>query len=155
MRLKQLRGLPVIDPTAARKIGTVTDYQVNPATGCLAALDITAVDDNQDAGILAQRILAQRIRRVGQSAVILIARGGASANVAADVNARWLDGSTLVGLEVMGDDGNRIEQAARRRLRPGHAGGSRRTFCAPVSGNDCCRAAAASRLRKSTRAAAS
>jgi len=108
MRLKQLRGLPVIDPTAARKIGTVTDYQVDPATGCVAALDIAAVDapasaDNQDA-----RILAQRIRRVGQSAIILTARGGASENVAADINEHWLDGSTLVGLEVMGDDGNRI-----------------------------------------------
>ncbi|MCA1644938.1 MAG: PRC-barrel domain-containing protein, partial [Chloroflexi bacterium] len=37
MRLKELRGLPVIDPTAARKIGTVQDYQIDPASGRLAA----------------------------------------------------------------------------------------------------------------------
>jgi sporulation protein YlmC with PRC-barrel domain len=103
MRLKQLRGLPVIDPTAARKIGTVIDYQVDPASGRLAALDITGVTTGE-----AERILAPRIRRVGHSAVILTARGGAAAGTEVDVNERWLDSSTLVGLEVMGDDGNRV-----------------------------------------------
>src|SRR3954471_23833562 len=75
MRLKELRGLPVIDPTAARKVGNVTDYQVDPVSGRIAALDITCVDDNESV-----RILAPRIRRVGHNAVILTARGGAAAN---------------------------------------------------------------------------
>ena len=66
MRLKELRGLPVIDPTAARKIGTVSDYQVDPANGRLAALDLDGSD-----GRGAERVLAQRIRRVGANAVIL------------------------------------------------------------------------------------
>jgi len=105
MRLKELRGLPVIDPTAARKIGTVADYQIDPAAGRIAALDITRLDDG--AG---ERVLAQRIRRVGSSAVILTARGGSVAGAEVDVNQRWLDTSTAVGLEVMGDDGNRIGQ---------------------------------------------
>jgi len=103
MRLKELRGLPVIDPTAARRIGTVSDYQVDPASGRIAALDITTVDDNESA-----RILAPRIRRVGHNAVILTARGGAAPNAPIEMSERWLDGSTLTGLEVMGDDGNRI-----------------------------------------------
>jgi sporulation protein YlmC with PRC-barrel domain len=103
MRLKELRGLPVIDPTAARKIGTVLDYQVDPATWRLAALDINGVENGP-----AQRILSERIRRVGGSAVILTERGGATPGVPVEINERWLDGSTLVGLEVMGDDGNRI-----------------------------------------------
>jgi sporulation protein YlmC with PRC-barrel domain len=103
MRLKELRGLPVIDPTAARKVGTVTDYQVDPASGRLAALDISGVEDGDD-----ERILAPRIRRVGRNAVILTARGGATANAPVEVNERWLDASTLSGLEVMGDDGNRV-----------------------------------------------
>ena len=64
MRLKELRGLPVIDPTAARKVGTVIDYQVDPVSGRIAALDITPVDSTES-----QRVLAQRIRRVGTSAV--------------------------------------------------------------------------------------
>jgi len=103
MRLKELRGLPVIDPTAARKVGNVTDYQVDPVSGRIAALDITCVDDNESV-----RILAPRIRRVGHNAVILTARGGAAANAPVEIAEHWLDGSTLIGLEVMGDDGNRI-----------------------------------------------
>jgi len=103
MRLKELRGLPVIDPTAARKIGTVVDYQVDPVAGRIAALDITPVTGSE-----AERILSQRIRRVGSSAVILTARGGSMPSTGMELNERWLDTSTAVGLEVMGDDGNRI-----------------------------------------------
>jgi sporulation protein YlmC with PRC-barrel domain len=103
MRLKELRGLPVIDPTAARKVGTVTDYQVDPAAGRIAALDITPVDSSDG-----ERILSHRIRRVGRHAVILTGRAGNSPNTSVELNEQWLDASTLVGLEVMGDDGNRI-----------------------------------------------
>ena len=103
MRLKQLRGLPVIDPTAARKIGTVTDYQVDPAAGRLAALDIGGADSRG-----AERVPAQRVRRVGAHAVILTARGGTLQGDSAETNQAWLDSSTLDGLEVMGDDGNLI-----------------------------------------------
>jgi sporulation protein YlmC with PRC-barrel domain len=103
MRLKELRGLAVIDPTAARKIGTVVDYQVDPVAGRLAALDIAHVEGGES-----ERVLAQRIRRVGTSAVILTARGGATPGAAIEILDRWLDTSTTIGLEVMGDDGNRI-----------------------------------------------
>lgn len=103
MRLKELRGLPVIDPTAARKIGTVAEIQVDPASGRLAAIDLSGSDTRDP-----ERILAARIRRVGRNAVILTARGGATPGTPPDINERWLDTSTLVGLEVMGDDGNRV-----------------------------------------------
>lgn len=105
MRLKDIRGLPVIDPTAARRIGTVSDYQVDPASGRLAGLDVACIDGGGGAD---ERVLAQRIRRVGSNAVILTARGGAAPGTAPELNDHWLDTSTLVGLEVMGDDGNRI-----------------------------------------------
>jgi sporulation protein YlmC with PRC-barrel domain len=105
MRLKEIRGLPVIDPTAARKIGTVMDYQIDPGSGRIAALDITPATGGES-----QRVMAERIRRVGSSAVILTARGGSAANAPTEVVDRWLDTSTTVGLEVMGDDGNRIGQ---------------------------------------------
>lgn len=103
MRLKELRGLPVIDPTAARKIGTVSDYQVDPAAGRIAALDITPPDNGPG-----ERILAERIRRVGRSAVILTNRGGSMPSGTTELNDGWLDTSTIVGLEVMGNDGTRI-----------------------------------------------
>ena len=108
MRLKELRGLPVIDPTAARKVGTVTDYQVDPASGRLAALDIDPLENSE----AAERILGHRIRRVGRHAVILTGRAGNSPNVPVELNDHWLDASTLVALEVMGDDGNRIGRLA-------------------------------------------
>lgn len=103
MRLKEIRGLPVIDPTAARKVGTVVDYQVDPVAGRIAALDVTPVN-----GAEGERILAQRIRRVGANAVILTARGGGMPSTPVEINDRWLDTSTTIGLEVIGDDGVRI-----------------------------------------------
>jgi sporulation protein YlmC with PRC-barrel domain len=103
MRLKMLRGLPVIDPTAARRVGMVTDYQVDPNTGRLAALDLSPIGGSEN-----QRVLAERIRRVGNHAVILTAKGGSLPSAPAELNERWLDASTLVGLEVMGEDGTRI-----------------------------------------------
>jgi sporulation protein YlmC with PRC-barrel domain len=106
MRLKELLGLPVIDPTAARKVGTVQDYQVDPVSGRLAALDIGSVENGENGE--GERILAARIRRVGNNAVVLTPRGGATPGTPPEVNERWLDESTLTGLEVMGDDGNRI-----------------------------------------------
>jgi sporulation protein YlmC with PRC-barrel domain len=103
MRLKEICGLPVIDPTAARKIGTVQDYQIDPVSGRLAALDVNSAENGDN-----ERILAARIRRVGANAVILTPRGGLTPGTPPELNERWLDASTLVGLEVMGDDGNRI-----------------------------------------------
>jgi sporulation protein YlmC with PRC-barrel domain len=103
MRLNELHGLPVIDPTAAHKIGSVADYQVDPTSGRLAALDLSGVEDG-----VGERVLAARIRRVGRNAVILTARGGAVAGPEPEVNEHWLDSSTLVGLDVMGDDGERV-----------------------------------------------
>jgi len=103
MRLKELRGLPVTDPTAARKVGTVTDYQVDPAGGRIAALDIDPVDQSDG-----ERILGHRIRRVGRHAVILTGRAAHAPALAMDDNARWLDTSALEGLDVLGDDGDRI-----------------------------------------------
>jgi sporulation protein YlmC with PRC-barrel domain len=103
MRLKELRGLPVIDPTAAHKVGTVNDYQVDPTSGRVAALDISGVDNGEP-----ERIPGHRIRRVGRHAVILTGRAAATPGLVPDLNDRWLDAGTLVGLEVLGDDGNRI-----------------------------------------------
>jgi sporulation protein YlmC with PRC-barrel domain len=103
MRLKELLGLPVIDPTSARKIGTVLDYQVDPAGGGLAAVDVTGTS-----GADGQRVLAARIRRVGRDAVILTGRGGKVASATAEVDERWLDASVLGGLEVIDDDGDRV-----------------------------------------------
>jgi uncharacterized protein YrrD len=104
MRLKEIRGLPVVDPAAARKIGTVSDYLVDPATGRLAALETQGREGNTD-----ERIAAHRIRRIGQHAVVLTGRA-TSGSISSDTDQaeRWLDSASLANLEVLGDDGNRI-----------------------------------------------
>jgi sporulation protein YlmC with PRC-barrel domain len=103
MRLKELRGLPVIDPGAARRVGTVTDYQVDAAASRLAALDIAPVDPSDG-----ERILSHRIRRVGRHAVILTGRDDAAPTGALENSAHWLDTPSLEGLEVLGDNGDRV-----------------------------------------------
>ena len=104
MRLREIRGLPVVDPTAARKIGTVSDYLVDPATGRLAALETQDREGNTD-----ERIAAHRIRRIGQHAVVLTGRA-TSGSIGGDTgqSERWLDSASLANLEVLGDDGNRV-----------------------------------------------
>jgi sporulation protein YlmC with PRC-barrel domain len=104
MRLKEIRGLPVVDPLAARKIGTVSEYLVDPATGRLAAVEVQAREGNTD-----ERIPAHRIRRIGQHAVVLTGRASSGASASGDgQHERWLDSASLANLEVLGDDGNRI-----------------------------------------------
>jgi sporulation protein YlmC with PRC-barrel domain len=100
MRLKRLRGMAVVDPTTAHKIGTVLDFQIDPAAGRLAAIDVGSAEGD------AQRIGADRIHRVGRDAVILTRTD--SPPLPASTDERWLDESSLVGLEVIGVDGNRI-----------------------------------------------
>jgi sporulation protein YlmC with PRC-barrel domain len=107
MRLKDIRGLPVVDPTAARKIGTVADYLVDPATGRLAALEVAPAGDG-DGREGTDRIPTQRIRRIGQHAVVLTGRPASVATPTAADTERWLDSASLVNLEVLGDDGNRV-----------------------------------------------
>lgn len=112
MRLKQLRGLPVIDPVTARKIGSVLDYQVDAAGGRLAALDVGRPGSADDADDHNQRVTADRIRRIGRSAVILTGSATDTPRMPVTVDERWIDTASLVGLEVMGDDGNGIGRLA-------------------------------------------
>lgn len=100
MRLMELRGLPVIDPRSAKRVGTVADAHLDPAAGRIAALDVEAADG---AGIL--RIPVEQVRRVGQSAVML---RGPVQSLAEPPEGTWLDMGAVVGLEVLGDGGDRV-----------------------------------------------
>jgi uncharacterized protein YrrD len=106
MRLKDIRGLPVVDPTAARKIGTIADYLVDPSGGRLAALEVAP----KEGGEANERVPAHRVRRIGQHAVVLTGRPATNRSSTLDsaVSERWLDSASLTNLEVLGDDGNRV-----------------------------------------------
>jgi uncharacterized protein YrrD len=107
MRLKTIRGLPVVDPTAARKVGSVVDYLIDPASRRLAALEVAAPDGG-DAAPERITIPSQQVRRIGRHAVVLTGPPDSSGQASADDAARWLDAASLSNLEVLGDDGNRI-----------------------------------------------
>jgi sporulation protein YlmC with PRC-barrel domain len=94
--------MAVVDPATARKIGSVLDVQIDPAAGQVAAIDVGRPEGD------AQRIVAARIYRVGRDAVMLTRVDAAGPYPAATVDERYLDAASLVGLEVIGVDGNRV-----------------------------------------------
>jgi sporulation protein YlmC with PRC-barrel domain len=112
MRLTGLRGMPLVDPGLAQRIGVVADALIDPIAGRLAALDIQT---GEEGGL--ERMLAEAVRRVGQHAVMLDAAraGGASAPGEAD---RWVDLRALVGLEVLADSGDRVGNLADALIDP-------------------------------------
>lgn len=101
MRVSELRELAVIDPRTARKVGSVSDVQVDPNLGRIAAFDMHAAGGD---GV--ERVSADAVQRVGRSAVML--RPGQRGAPAPDASEDWLDLGTLAGLEVMSEDGNRV-----------------------------------------------
>jgi sporulation protein YlmC with PRC-barrel domain len=105
MQLQRLRGLPVVDPVNARRIGSVSDYRLDAVAGRLAALEVDQPD-----GAGGALVAADAIRRVGRHAVMLT---GASTGTVEDDEA-WLGGRSLVGLPVLAEDGTalgRLEDA--------------------------------------------
>ncbi len=103
MRVKEIHGLPVVDTLAARKLGLVADYFIDPAESCLAGVEVESPDTSERF-----RIPADQIQRVGHNAVMLRSgyrRGAGKPIVAID---DYLDHDTLAGLEVLGDDGESI-----------------------------------------------
>ncbi|MBI2756814.1 MAG: PRC-barrel domain-containing protein [Chloroflexi bacterium] len=111
MRVLELRGLPVIDPRTARRVGVVSDIYVDPVQHCIAALEIeaaaaTTLAVSESLTADRERVLSAEVRRVGKSAVML--RGPYTPTRAADAPAEpgWLNLDALVGLEVMSDGGD-------------------------------------------------
>lgn len=116
MRLTEIRGLPVIDPMTARKVGVVSNYYVDAVGGRLAAIEVDG--DADPLGGRSSRIPAAQIRRLGHHAVMLTRRPRAEAGQDSDAPDSLLDARQLDGLEVMGDDGRRIGQVADANVDP-------------------------------------
>lgn len=113
MRVTELRGLPIIDPRNARKIGKVDDVLVDHEAGRIAALHIVGPD-----GEGRERITSDRVKRIGQSAVMLRSSMEGLDTHAPVAVEDCLDLDTLVGLEVMGDDGNRMGTLCDAHINP-------------------------------------
>ncbi len=102
MRLDSLRNLAVIDPDTASRLGTVTDYWLDPAAGRVAALQLRPVDIDQT-----QRVAATRVACVGHDAVMLASSAATNA-AALESPATWLDQRRLKSLTVYTDTGDEL-----------------------------------------------
>jgi uncharacterized protein YrrD len=113
VRITELKGRPVVDPTTARKRGTVVDALINPSTGRLAAVEIVVPDSEAR-----ERIAAEHVARIGRDAVMLAPYHAPEP----DNGARPGDGSLacaqLVGLEVLGENGDRIGSLRDAQVDP-------------------------------------
>jgi len=105
MRLDTLRNRAVVDPESGTRIGTVTDYWIDATAGRVTALIIRPVDAD-----LPQRVVADRVARVGRHAVMLSRSDGAGngTSVAKTVGTDWLDRHHIQGLTVYTDTGERL-----------------------------------------------
>ncbi len=113
MRIDSLRHLAVIDPDTASRIGTVTDYWLDPAAGRLAALALRPVDVDQ-----AQRVSWERVGRIGRAAVMLTRTGGQANSRLEPIPGDWLDRRHLQQVTVYTDDGDRVGRIAQVNIDP-------------------------------------
>jgi len=104
MRMTELKGRVVVDPTTARKRGVVVDVLVDATTARLAAVDISLSEADG-----AERIPAEWIARIGRDAVML-ARTSVSPEDGSQAGPaeECLDYGSLVGLEVLDEGGDRV-----------------------------------------------
>jgi sporulation protein YlmC with PRC-barrel domain len=113
MRVTELKGRQVVDPTTASKRGRVVDVLVDPTTKRLAGLTIAA--DGEESHL---EIAASRIARIG-SAAVMLRRDGEGDN--GDRNLRhedYLDYNSLVGLEVLDEGGEPVGRLQDAKIDP-------------------------------------
>ena len=111
MRMTELKGRAVIDPTTARKRGVVVDVLVDATTARLAAVDVAPPEAESP-----ERIPADSIARIGRHAVMLTRGSPSSPSTSSSAAAEdgsgevvdRLDYGSLVGLEVLDEGGERV-----------------------------------------------
>ncbi len=103
MRMTELKGRVVVDPTTARKRGVVVDVLVDATTARLAAVDISAPEAEG-----AERIPADWIARIGRDAVMLARTSAPEDGEPPGPTDDCLDYDSLVGLEVLDEGGDRV-----------------------------------------------
>jgi hypothetical protein len=96
MRITDLKGRPVVDKVVARTLGRIVD-----ATGArIVAVDVAASGPND-----CVRIPAEWIIRIGRCAVMVARRSGGGLAEAVAASERFLNYQSLVGLEVLDENG--------------------------------------------------
>ncbi len=110
MRLSRVTGLPVVDTHVARQAGVVSDVLLDLQAGRVAVLNVQHAD-----GWLVQRIPAEYVYRLGPHTVLV------SDSVGVDLgppqpDQRWFPLASLLGLEVLTENGERVGHIADAEL---------------------------------------
>jgi len=101
-RLSRMRGMPVVDLSTAHRIGHVVDIYLDPNEGRLAALEVGPTR------AFHQKLLDGRfVRRIGLQAIMTIAPAGQE-EFDLPSDDRIVDMDTMLGLEVLAEDGDRV-----------------------------------------------
>jgi uncharacterized protein YrrD len=113
MDVTDLVGRPVVELTTARQRGAVVDVLIDPTQARVVALEVAA--PGREAR---ERIPAASIARVGRDAVMLARSAAPEPSRSAGPEQEALDVGSLVGLEVLDEDGERAGYVRNARLEP-------------------------------------
>ncbi len=101
MYVTDLRGLRIISLMSALRMGTVEDALLDSACRYVAALSVRAYGPGKR-----QYVLRQSVQRIGRHAVILSGNDEVPEDALLDNPDRLVSLHTLIGLEVVSDQGN-------------------------------------------------
>jgi sporulation protein YlmC with PRC-barrel domain len=110
-RLSRLKGMPVIDLLKAQRVGKVRNVYLDPAAGRIAALDVGPHGEFKKA-----HIAGRHVRRIGHQAIVLL-----TAQDIGDesmLGAGAIDVRTLIGLQAITDEGDRVGVVSDVYLNP-------------------------------------
>src|SRR5579859_8012164 len=113
MRITELKGRQVVDPTTARKRGKVVDVLVDPTTARLAWIIIARNDEGPP-----EHIAAAMIARIGRAAVMLRRQVDSDLEILVEGRDKYLDYESLVGLEVLDEGGDPVGRLQDARIDP-------------------------------------
>jgi sporulation protein YlmC with PRC-barrel domain len=105
VRLTRVAGLPVVDTHVARQAGLVSDILLDVRAGRLAVLNVQHAD-----GLIVQRIPAEYVYRLLPHTVLVADTVAVDVPPSPEQNLSTL--SSLIGLEVLTDGGDRVGRIA-------------------------------------------
>lgn len=103
MRITQFKGRQVINTATAHRIGVIADTLIDARTARIVALEVASPEHGD-----CTRIPSEWITHVGNAAVMIMRSTGSTSGDSGHATERCLNYASLLGLEVLDEDGERI-----------------------------------------------
>ena len=113
MWIRELIGRPVVDRTTARVLGITVDAFFDTTATLIVALEVAS--SGRESG---ERVPAESITRIGNRAVMVERRSDSEPIGAGHTLDHWLNYRSLMGLEVLDEDGDRVGHLHNARVDP-------------------------------------